>query len=42
LAREDIADFVPDPEIGAVVVGFDIDFNFKKLSLAHHYINEGA
>jgi HAD superfamily hydrolase (TIGR01450 family) len=42
LEKEDISNWAPDPEVGAVVVGYDMNFNFKKLSFAHHYINEGA
>lgn len=32
----------PDPEIGAVVVGWDLTFNFAKLCLASLYLQRGG
>jgi 4-nitrophenyl phosphatase len=29
----------PDPSVGAVLLGFDLDLNYKKLAKAFTYIN---
>lgn len=31
-----------DPEVGVVLVGLDFHFNYLKLALAYHYIQQGA
>ena len=42
LASFSLADFVPDPDVGAVVCGLDKNVNYTKLSKALQYLLKGC
>ena len=39
IVLDDLKYLKPDPEIGAVVVGLDVNLNYKKLAKAHIYLS---